>query len=344
MTKLQTRLAIMLAACACLAGAAQAQDSSLPAYQPQRLARPASAPYLLRDGSIYIVGDDALDEVIAKLDALFAKTHPGFKFTTLMKGSSTAIGGLTAGVSALGPMGRAGWPDDLAAFKETYGYEPTDIHIGYDSFTHPGHKNPPALYVNAANPLAGLSVEDAARLFTSGMAKGDLSHWDQLGLGGKWNKRLIHLYGLRDDGGFATSIRETMMGKHPFSPRYETFERPQDVIAAVSQDPYGIALMGFFNAEEAPGVKLVPLASGGGGSFAAPSYEAVKAGRYPFASYLRIYVNRRPGSPLDPFVKEYLRMVLSREGQAIIAAGRDTEQGFVPLELPALRAELAKLD
>lgn len=326
------------------AGAAAHAADEAGAYAPAHVAVPRGASYVRPDGSIYIVGDDGMAEVVTKLDALFARTHPGFRFTTMLKGSSTAVGGLTAGVSALGPMGRPAWSDDLSAFKEVYGYQPLDVHIGYDAFTHADHKSPPAIYVNAANPLAGLTADQAMRIFTSGAKGGDITAWSQLGLKGAWAKREIHLYGPRDDGGFATSLRETMMGKHPFAVRYEAFDKAEDAIAAVAQDPYGVALVGFFDAAKIPQVKLVPLAATAGAPFVAPTYESVKAGLYPYASDLRIYVNRKPGAPLDPFVKEYLRMALSPQGQAIVASGKDTEQGLVPLEPAAARAELAKLN
>ena len=44
--------------------------------------------------------------LLNKFNGLFTQTHPGIKFTMLLKGSSTGIGGLTAGVSAFAPMGR----------------------------------------------------------------------------------------------------------------------------------------------------------------------------------------------------------------------------------------------
>jgi phosphate transport system substrate-binding protein len=336
-------IAATLGALIVCGAAASAQENALQPYQPRTVTVPKDASYVRPDGSIYIVGDDATDEMMAKLDALFAKTHPGFTFTLLLKGSSTGIGGLTAGVSAMAPMGRPGWLSDLSAFKEAYGYAATDIHIGYDAFTHDKHKSPPALYVNAQNPLAGLTVSQIARIFTTGGGKGDITHWSQLGLKGAWQHREIHLYGPRDDGALATSLRENLMGKLPFSSRYETFDHLADVINAVAQDPYGIGLVGFFDAKPVPDVKLLPLASAEGQPFAAPTYENVKAGRYPFASYLRMYVNRRPGAPLDPFVKEYVQMLLSREGQAIIESFKENDQGFVPLEPAAVAAELAKL-
>lgn len=334
----------MVCALAVSSATARADVGGLLPYEPHPVTVPKDAPYLRSDGSVYIVGDDGTQEVMDALDALFIKTHPGIKITLLLKGSSTGIGGLTAGVSAMAPMGRPGWPDDLAAFKDMYGYMPTDILIGYDGFTHPKHKSPPAVYVNAKNPLTGLTMAQVARIFTSGSGKGDITHWNQLGLQGAWAHREIHLYGPRDDGALATTLRKNLLGNRPFPARYETFDHLADVVKAVEQDPYGIGLVGFFDANTVPDVKLVPLATADGKPYVLPSYENVAAGSYPFASGLRIYVNRHPGAPLDPFVKEYLRMVLSREGQAIVAAGKDTEQGLVPLDPATVAAELAALN
>jgi phosphate transport system substrate-binding protein len=70
----------------------------------------------------------------------------------------------------------------------------------------------------------------------------------------------------------------------------------------------------------------------------------VQAGRYPLAVHLRLYAVRKPGAPLDPLVKEYARLVLSREGQAIIAAEKDGDDAFIPLNDAEVAAELGRLE
>jgi phosphate transport system substrate-binding protein len=320
-------------------------DPALPAYESHPVEVPKDASYLLPDGSVYIVGNDGMDEVMARFNELFTKNHPGIKFTVLLKGSSTGIGGLTAGVSVLAPMGREAWPTDLSGFREAFGYNPTDVRIGYDGYTRAKHKNPPAIYVNSKNPIAGLTLDEVKRIFTSGSAKGDLTHWNQVGLKGAWAKRVIHLYGPRDEGGFATSLRVTLMDKLPFASNYEGLPKLADVINAVAEDPYGIGLVGFFDAASAtPDVKLVPLGTKKEGPFVSPDYDMVHAGRYPLSPALHFYVNRAPGKPLDPLVKEYLRLALSREGQAIVESQKNNDEGYVPLTAEAAAAELAKLD
>ena len=91
-------------------------------------------------------------------------------------------------------------------------------------------------------------------------------------------------------------------------------------------------------------VRVLPLSWKTGQPFAVPSYDDVREGRYPLGVHLRIYAVRAPGKPLDPLVKEYARLVLSKEGQAIIAAQKDSDEGFIPLNAAEVAAELARLD
>jgi phosphate transport system substrate-binding protein len=342
--------AFITIACALLTTAVHAGpitvDPALPAYQAKPVTVAKEAPYRLPDGSVYIVGNDGMKEMLEQFNLLFAKSNPDVRFTMLLEGSSTGIGGLSAGVSALAPMGREAWPTDLGGFKEAYGYQPTDIHIGYDGYARgSGHKNPPGVYVNAKSPLAGLSMSQVTRVFTQGAPSGDITHWRSLGVGGDCAQRAIHVYGPRDDGGFATSARVALLAGRPFTSRYEPMPKFADTMKAVAADPCGIALGQWGDPDAlAPQVKLLPLSSEDGAAFALPTPENVQAGRYPMTPHLHVYVNRTPGKPLDPLVKEYLRMALSREGQAVIAALPPGDEPFLPLTAAEAARELAKLD
>jgi phosphate transport system substrate-binding protein len=194
------------------------------------------------------------------------------------------------------------------------------------------------VYVHAKKPLAGLTVEQVARIFTTGGGTGDLAQWSQLGLAGEWRGRAIHVFGTYDDGRFATATGNARMGGFPFTRRYEPLPALADVIGAVAEGPYGIGLVGFFDSNRLPAeVKVVPLA-------ASDSYADALEGRYPYTPYIRLYVNRAPGTPLDPIVKDYARLALSTEGQAIIAAQKDSAPGYLPLPPREVAEELAKLE
>ena len=61
---------------------------------------------------------------------------------------------------------------------------------------------------------------------------------------------------------------------------------------------------------------------------------------YPLIRDAYFYVNKPPGGKLDPKVREFMRFVLSREGQAIIAR----VGYYYPLDSAYLNEQLKKLD
>jgi phosphate transport system substrate-binding protein len=340
------KLVLLGAVIVSLPSLSNAQD--LPSYVPHPVTVPDGASYLTLDREVQIVGNDGWDVIIDQFNALFLKTHPAFgrTFHTVLKGSSVAIPGLEMGVSAFAPMGRAMWETDRASFHRFHGYDPLDIHVGYDAFgPRSTGKTPPGIYVNVSNPLAGLTVEQVKRTLTVGSDRGDVSQWGQLGLTGKWAHRIIHIYGLDPSGGGATSFRMEYLGGLPFAPTYEKLDSQAEVLRALAEDPYGIALLGYVDtASVSERVRMLPVAARDGAPFLLPSYDVVRAGRYAFPAYLHVYVNREPGKPLDPFVKEYLRMVLSREGQAILAEQKDSEEGYVPLAPELIAAQMKMIE
>jgi phosphate transport system substrate-binding protein len=67
-------------------------------------------------------------------------------------------------------------------------------------------------------------------------------------------------------------------------------------------------------------------------------WENAANGRYPFARFLEIYVNKSPDQPLDPLIQEYLRFMLSAEGQRVVI-----KAGFHPLDAEAVARQRDKL-
>jgi phosphate transport system substrate-binding protein len=64
----------------------------------------------------------------------------------------------------------------------------------------------------------------------------------------------------------------------------------------------------------------------------------VVSNKYPLARFLYIYVNKAPGKELDPVVREFLKLVFSREGQEIVV-----KDGYYPLTAKIVQEEVAKL-
>jgi phosphate transport system substrate-binding protein len=303
---------------------------------------PTGASYLLSDGRIALHGSQSMKALVDALDAKFIETHPGFKFAPELKGSDTAMPALAAGATPIAfVVGDATQPDQRA-FRAIHKHDPDSIRIGYAGYgPRAGGMTPPAIYINSSNPLQGLTMAQLVGIFTSGSPGGDINSWSQLSVSGAWDARRIHLYGLRDDGAFSTTLRMTRLGGMPFAGHYEPLADDAAVLQAVASDPYGIGLVNWQPAAQSSNAtRIVPLAAASGKPFVAPDKANVANGAYPLTPFLTLYFDPKP---IDPFVKAYLAMVLSDGGQAIIARFADSEKGFLLLSPDDLRREREKL-
>lgn len=322
--------------------AARAQLDGLPA----RPVPAGSADYRNADGSLAIIGSDTLIALFPDLLRGFAATDPAVRFTTDLRGSSIAMPALTAGTSAIAPMGRELWQNDLDAFREVKGYAPTRIRIAYSSHgPRADGKTPPAIYVNAGNPIAGLSMAQVKRVFAAGAPGGDARTWSDLAtMAGQWRAAPIHVLGAPDDGGFATAMRQSKLDGLPFSARYRPMPGGKAILAAVAADPLAIGYVTWMDVGDAPaGVRLLPLAATAGDPFVLPG-EGPQRGQWPISYFFNVYVDKVDGRPVPAAVKSLLRFLLSDDGQRIIAAHRLEENGYLPLDPADLAAERAKVD
>ncbi|WP_112179396.1 MULTISPECIES: PstS family phosphate ABC transporter substrate-binding protein [Paraliobacillus] len=310
-------------------------------YQPE-----STASYILADHSIAIIGNDGMEKLITPFNDLFRQSNPDIRFTITMRGSSTAIPALITGVSIFAPMSRDPWAGDRAAFRAVRGYDPTPVRLGYTGHgPRPGAKTPPAIYVHKDNPLPGLSMDQLRGVLTSGSPEGDLMLWDQLGIKGKWAGRRIHVYGLRDNGKYASGLREGHLCGRNYVAHYEPFIDRSSVIRALSEDPFGIGTIGWFEAAKVSNsVRVVGLSAETGNEFHTPNLSDVAAGSYPLSSFVSIYLDLPPGQRLDSLIKDYLRLALSDKGQKIVAAQTHEPDGYVPLSRQHLEDERRKLE
>lgn len=329
---------------ASVAASAASPQMAYPVYQPLPVAVSRDAPYLLPDGSIYIVGDDTMEPLLKRLNDEFVKTHPGIRFTMLLRRPPTGIDGIQAGVSLFAPVAHDAWETEIEPFKRLTGYRPLDVRIGRRGYVGRGRENPPGIYVNASNPVPRLTLDEVGRVFTTGQSPSDLRRWSQLGLEGEWAKHAIHLYGTRDDGKTVTALRTARFGGLPLAHHYEALAQDTDVLQALAGDRYGIGVVWFVDAASVPAeVRLVALSENAAAPSSVGAYEDVRKGRYPLAPYLHLYLRAAPGEPLDPVAKEYLRLALSLDGQRIVDAMKDGAESYVPLTPEEAVRELAKI-
>jgi len=304
-------------------------------------------------GELHSMGTDVMDGLtVAWLD-IFRKAHPQVEATMEARGANTAIPGLINGASQLAPISRAISPVEAESFAAKFGYPPTEFRVACGTYDGFGLSPPVVLFVHRDNPLNALTLGQVEEIYARG---GNLTNWGQLDLTGEWADKPIAVWGLRLPNGTATffqdaamhgrDFRPTMIVRPTADPRSRSAQRAPnggvqafvDILEGIADDRYaiGYAAPGYPN----PKVKMLAVALTPTATPVAPKREAVASRTYPLCRFIYIYVNRAPDRPLDPCVREFLRAVLSQQGQAVVAQ----RSGFLPLPAPILQEELAKLD
>lgn len=233
-------------------------------------------------------------------------------------------------------------PDDVSAFHAKFGYDPLSIPISGGSYRHFGFLDAVAFIVNPANPVQSLSFDqlDAAFSKTRWRGGAEALTWGDLGLTGTWASKPVHLYGVKPWNGFEEFVRQRILstpGKRGEWRDGIAFSGTVFPLAAqVAKDPNGLAYDGLAYLD-AP-VKVVPIGPKGG-PFVAPTYENVATAEYALSRLIYLNLNKAPGKPLDPALAEFVRFVLSRQGQALV----QQQNVFVPLRAAQTASSLALL-
>ena len=279
---------------------------------------PAYAPVSGVSGTIKAAGSNTLSFVMGKWTEGFRKIYPDVKAEAEAKGSATAPPALIAGQVAFGAMSRAMKPDEIDQFEKTFGYKPTAVSTCIDAL---------AVFVHKDNPLKGLSFQQIDAIFSKtrkGGAAKEIRTWGELGLTGDWADKPISLYGRDAASGTYAYFKEHPLFNGDFRDDVKEMPGSSNVVDSIANDRYamGYSGIGFKSA----GVRAVPITLKDGQPFVEPMAEKVYSGDYPISRFLFLYVNQKPGTELDPLRKEFLRYVLSKQGQADVV-----QSGFFPL-------------
>ncbi len=282
-------------------------------------------------GNISSVGSDTLANLMTLWAEEFKRFYPNVNIQIQAAGSSTAPPALTEGTANLGPMSRRMKSKEIEAFEKRHGYKPTPIRVAIDAL---------AVYVNKDNPLDKLTIPQVDAIFSSTRKCGykeDITRWGQLGLTGAWTNRSIQLYGRNSVSGTYGYFKKKALCKGDFKNTVNEQPGSASVVQAVTASLNGIGYSGI--GYKTSGVKALALAKREGGKYVEATPENAVHGSYPLSRYLYIYVNKHPNKPLDPLVREFIKMVLSRVGQEVVV-----KDGYVPLPARVAKKELAKLD
>ncbi|HEX3997759.1 MAG TPA: PstS family phosphate ABC transporter substrate-binding protein [Pirellulales bacterium] len=269
-------------------------------------------------GSIKSVGSDTMLNLMDHWSASFTKIYPNVRAEIEGKGSATAPPALIEGTGNFGPMSRDWKKEEIEKFEAKYGYKPTTLPAAIDML---------AVYVNKDNPIEGLSFQQIDAVFSKARKGGypnDVLTWGDLGMTGEWKDKPINLYGRNSASGTYAFFKEHAMFKGDFKDSVKEQPGSSAVVQGVASDKYGIGYSGI--GYKTADVRAIPLALKEGKKFVPAEPDYAYRGQYPLARFLYISVNYKPGSQLDPLRAEFLKYVLSRNGQEDV-----DREGFLPL-------------
>ena len=291
---------------------------------------PAYAPAQGISGSLNSTGSDTMVNLMNYWAEGYGKLYPNVKVQIEGKGSATAPPALANSLAQFGPMSREMKPEEEETIEKSQGVKPLRISTAIDCL---------AVYVNKDNPVRGFTLSQLDCIFSKTRKSGfaDISTWGQVGLKDPWASLPMSLYGRNSASGTYVYFKEHVLKKGDYKDTVKEQPGSSAVVNGVANDKAGIGYSGIgYKTSE---VRAVPLAKDGKASLAEPSFDNALNGKYPLGRQLYIYVVKKPNEPLPPLVKEFLKYVLSKEGQEVVI--RD---GFGPLPLPVLQQELKKLD
>lgn len=343
--------------------------SGLRPYVPQ-----AKVNGTIRQWGNNYLKDSGLMEV---WQAEFKRFQPGIAFDDNLYSSSVAFPGLISGAADLAPMGRQALWDELKGFEregaqggeEGVGQtEVVEIIMATGSYNVRGWTYALGIFVHKDNPIAGLTMEQVDGIlgarrdggwngltWDTSVARGpdkNIRTWGQLGLKGEWADKPIIIYGYNAKYHFNDEIdKKVLKGSGKWNEDMRAYSNVAGLKAdgsltaagelitnGLAADKYGIAYTGipFMNDR----IRSVPLSTDGGKTFVPLTLQTVQNRSFPLTRDVYYYFRREKGKAVDPKIREFLRYVLSRDGQAAIEA----DGKYLPLTPDVAAAQLAKLD
>jgi phosphate transport system substrate-binding protein len=321
LNRMAAPLALALALCGSVSLSAQAVkvDGGIPSYNKTSGV----------SGSLSSVGSDTLNNLMTLWAEGYKKEYPNVRIQIEGKGSTTAPPALIQGTSQIGPMSRTMKAEEIDAFEKKYGYKPTAIRVAVDGL---------AVFVNKDNPVKCLSMQQVDAIFSKGRACGgkNVANWGQAGVTqAGWANQPFSLYGRNSASGTYGYFKEHALCKGDYKDTVKEQPGSASVVQGVTEDKFAIGYSGV--GYKTSGVRAVPI-SGQSGGCVDDSPENILSGKYPISRFLYVYVNKAPNKPFDPMVREFVKYVLSQQGQQVVV-----KDGFIPLPSKIVQEELAKL-
>jgi len=316
--------------------ACRGQANDLPTYRPQAQV----------SGTIRIWGSPDDGWLIEHLAHGFRQYQPGLRLQATLHGPESTFAAVYMDVADVGLMSREiRVPLERMGFEWAHHYPPFEVAIANASLgADRGTIRPDvelAFFVNKANPLTCVTLQQLDDILAADHRRGgaDVRRWGELRLGGAWAGRPIHIYGPALDNTSVIFIRQSILdGSRKWNPAYRIVPGGwSEDLETLARDPDGIAFAPPLPGNQ--GVKALRLAAASQSPCYPLTANTAEERTYPLTRTVDVALDRAPGTPVRPAVREFLRFILSRQGQRIIVS----DGAYLPLSAASLREQLSRL-
>jgi len=319
---------------------------SLPLYKPAE--KVAGTITLWGHGSFK---RDFMGKLVSLWIDTFHREQPDVSFVYKMYGTASAVGALYTDAGNIALLGEEISPEAALAFRRAKGYAPTGIEVATGSLDVNFFDYAHMVFVHKDNPVEKLTLPQLDAIFGAEHRRGmrNIRTWDELGSRGEWSGQRIQPYGWKVDEDFAIFFREAVLldshrwnvdieeRVHMMRPDGTQYDHGQQILDALAKNPHGIAIANVRYAN--PQVKALSLARAAGEPYYAPTIANLISQKYPLVRVIPAFIDRPPGQPVEPAVREFLRFILSREGQQALLR----ESGYLPGGPDIIARQLEKL-
>jgi phosphate transport system substrate-binding protein len=293
-------------------------DSDIPDYHPIGSLK----------GAISFGPDGGFDKLLGLWTTRLKGYYPDLRGPDAgRKATLTTPRAMINGTAQCGLMSKSWSVGERDEFRDAWGSTPVELIVGADGVT---------IVVHRDNPLRSLKLDDLDGIYSATRNRGSraIRTWGELGLGNAWKGKPIHAFGMKADT--ATIARgvfvERVLQRGTFRQDVREVDGAQGVLLAVAEDPLAIGFVTF----SAPStlVRLVPLQTSEAAAEPDLTREQILNLSYPLAWQIRLCYAKSADEPLTPPMRELLALILSRDGQTIVA-----DEGYVPISGPMARKQ-----
>ncbi|MSO89805.1 MAG: phosphate ABC transporter substrate-binding protein PstS family protein [Rhodospirillaceae bacterium] len=278
-------------------------------------------------GSIKSIGSDTLNNLMTLWAEGFKAMYPNVKIEIEGKGSGTAPPALVAGTAQFGPMSRPMRATEADEFERKFGYKPVAMRTAVDAL---------AVFVHKDNPLQCLSLQQVDAIFSKTRKGGldkDIKTWGDIGMTGEWAARPISLYGRNSASGTYGYFKEEALANGDYKDSVKEQPGSSAVVQGIASDKFAIGYSGI--GYKTADVRAVAISRKTGDTCIEANVDNAYSGDYAIARFMYVYFNKNPNQPLDPARAEFIKFVLSKQGQQGVI-----KDGYFPVTAPLVRNDL----